>query len=1091
MNNPEGVLGGLMMIPSLSGMAAMIEERDWSRSALGGRGHWPAALSTLVDLMLGANQPMFICWGEDRTLLYNDQYAALLEKKHPAALGKDILQVWDEIADDLRPIVDRAYAGQSVHMSDISFLINRTGDLEEAHFSFSYTPIRLDAQVAGFFCACTETTRQVLAERKLAWEADRQHQLFQQAPGFITILNGADHRFEFVNAAYEKLFGPREFIGRPVRDVFPELEGQDFFRWLDQVYRTGEQLVAENLPITLKGPEGTLQQLYLTFIYQPVTDSQGRTTGIFCEGFDVTEAYRAKEAAQRSEERLRESEERLRLATELTEVGLWDADLQRQTRSWSPQMRAMFGVSADAHVAMDDFLEGLHPDDRPFVEQAYNDAIDSEKRAFYDVEYRTIGRDDGMIRWVAAKGRGIFNDRGTCVRVLGTALDVTRRRQAEAAQRAQSEEFAAVFDAVPAGIWIARDPSCRDIVGNQVAHALTRMPVGSNMSKSAPADEAPTHFKVFRADGIELAPDEMPVQRAARGELVRNFEEQIIFDDGSVIHLLGNATPLHDERGDVRGAVAAFVDISDRKAIETSLRESEERFRQLAETLDQVFYVTELKERRLSYLSPAYEKVWGRPVEDLVADLSFFFDTIHPDDREQVASVLPSQMAGLSAELEYRIIRGDGAVRWIRDRFFPIRSADGELVRAVGLAEDITESKQLQDQLLSLNETLEQRVLERTKELQHAEEALRQSQKLEAMGQLTGGVAHDFNNLLTPIIGSLDMLQRRGLGDDRARRQIDGALQSAERAKTLVQRLLAFARRQPLQATAVDMEALVTGISELITSTLGPQIELVTDIESDLPSARADGNQVEMAILNLAVNARDAMPNGGRLTISCNSVVVSGPHPTKLSPGSYLRLAVIDTGAGMDEATIKRAIEPFFSTKGVGKGTGLGLSMVHGLASQLGGALTIASRVQHGTSVELWLPAADGSAQSEDAEPAKLKPHGVGTVLLVDDDQLVRSSTADMLTDMGYEVEEAISAEHALQLMSGGIAFDLLITDHLMPGMTGTDLVSAVRSRSPNVPVLVISGYAEDAGIDPDLPRLIKPFRQHELEAMLTSLTAK
>jgi CheY-like chemotaxis protein len=362
---------------------------------------------------------------------------------------------------------------------------------------------------------------------------------------------------------------------------------------------------------------------------------------------------------------------------------------------------------------------------------------------------------------------------------------------------------------------------------------------------------------------------------------------------------------------------------------------------------------------------------------------------------------------------------------------------------------------------------------------------------MEAMGQLTGGVAHDFNNLLTPIVGSLDMLQRKGLGGPREQRLIDGAMQSADRAKTLVQRLLAFARRQPLQPSAVDVSKLVSGMADLIASTSGPQIHVVVGAADGLPPAKADPNQLEMALLNLGVNARDAMPEGGTLRITADLDQVGADHRSRLRPGSYVRLSVADTGVGMDEATLKRAVEPFFSTKGIGKGTGLGLSMVHGLASQLGGALNVESRLGVGTNIELWLPTSDLPAdKAELAALPTTRPATAGTALLVDDEELVRESTADMLEDLGYEVVEAASAEEALRLIADGLKPDVLVTDHLMPGMNGTELVNIIRADLPGTPVLIVSGYAEVDGIAPEVPRLVKPFRSSDLATSLAELTS-
>jgi len=364
---------------------------------------------------------------------------------------------------------------------------------------------------------------------------------------------------------------------------------------------------------------------------------------------------------------------------------------------------------------------------------------------------------------------------------------------------------------------------------------------------------------------------------------------------------------------------------------------------------------------------------------------------------------------------------------------------------------------------------------------------------MEALGQLTGGVAHDFNNLLTPIIGSLDLIQRRGALTEREARLIDGALQSAERAKTLVQRLLAFARRQPLQAGPVEMARLINGMAELVASTSGRRIQVKTDIPATLPPAHADHNQLEMAILNLCVNARDAMPDGGTITIAARAETAPAPGVEDLVPGRYLRLSVIDTGTGMDEETLRRATEPFYSTKGVGKGTGLVLSMVDGLVSQLGGTMRIASRPGLGTSVDLWLPVSAGRAATPvaiAAPEADTASNFRGRALVVDDEALVRMTTADMLKGLGYDAEEAESAEAAERMLRAGLRFDLVVTDHLMPGKSGAELARTISANWPGLPVLIVSGYAEAETIAPDMPRLSKPFRGTQLAQAISALAA-
>jgi signal transduction histidine kinase len=392
-----------------------------------------------------------------------------------------------------------------------------------------------------------------------------------------------------------------------------------------------------------------------------------------------------------------------------------------------------------------------------------------------------------------------------------------------------------------------------------------------------------------------------------------------------------------------------------------------------------------------------------------------------------------------------------------------------------------------EDELRRANETLEARVEERTRKHDQALAQLHEAQKLETLGQLTGGVAHDFNNLLTPVIGNLDLLRRKLADDPRASRLVESALQAASRAATLVQRLLAFSRRQDLQPRSVSISSLLEGMTDMISRSLGPTIDVEMVIPPDLPAARVDPNQLELALLNLAVNARDAMPGGGRLRIVASRTTAASP---RIQPGDYVRIAVSDTGIGMDPLTLTRAIEPFYTTKGVGKGTGLGLSMVHGLAAQLGGMLDLQSTAGEGTTAEIWLPISDAAADT--AEPERLdpaRPVRCASILLVDDEELVRSATMDMMQSLGYKVIEAASGSEALRLLQSGIDIDLLVTDYLMPAMNGVDLAVQVQRIAPKLPVLLITGYStmsEGPGVR--LARLAKPFRQVDLADKLAAL---
>ncbi|MBW4090912.1 MAG: response regulator [Proteobacteria bacterium] len=779
------------------------------------------------------------------------------------------------------------------------------------------------------------------SDRMLREESLRILRLLEQAPSFICVLRGPDHVFEFANAAYRRIVGQRDLIGRTLREVAPEVAEQGFIDLLDRVY-AGGRFVGEAVPMRLDpGSDGTPAASFVDFIYEPIAEADGTISGVFVEGYEVTDRVRAEQA-------LRHSEEQLRLATEAAEVGLWDVDGVTGALYWPPRVNAMFGISPDRPVTMDDFYTGLHPEDREATTAAYEAAADPARRALYDVEFRTVGKEDGVVRWVAAKGRGVFDDEGRCMRIIGTAIDITRRKADEARLRELNETLE-----------------------RRVSEALAERKILADVVEG-------TDAFVQVAD---LDYNWMAINKAAADEFERKFGQRPRPGD-NMLALLAD-----------RPAHAAAV-----------------------------------------------KAVWSRALAG-----------------EEFTQIDEFGDPGI-------------ARRWYEMKFNVLRDHDGSRIGAYQFVYDVTD--RLRDQV----------------RLAEAEAALRQAQKLEAMGQLTGGVAHDFNNLLTPILGALDLLHRRRVGGAREQRLVAAALQSGERAKTLVQRLLAFARRQPLQPGAVDVRSVIEGMAELVRSTTGPQIRVLIEVAADLPPARADANQLEMAILNLSVNARDAMEQGGGLLrISADAQDVAPAPDAKLQPGRYVRVSVADSGVGMTKEVAAKAVEPFFSTKAIGKGTGLGLSMVHGLASQLGGGLVIDSQPGQGATIELWLPQSDQPFIAAIAETVKpsAAPHGAGQALVVDDEALVRGITADMLTEMGYAVVEASSAEEALDLLGNGRQFDVVITDHLMPGMSGAALAYEMRSRWPLIRTVIISGYAGAEGIGPDLLRLTKPFRQSDLAAIL------
>jgi signal transduction histidine kinase/CheY-like chemotaxis protein len=482
---------------------------------------------------------------------------------------------------------------------------------------------------------------------------------------------------------------------------------------------------------------------------------------------------------------------------------------------------------------------------------------------------------------------------------------------------------------------------------------------------------------------------------------------------------------------------------------------------------------------------------------------------VHPDDRARRRDMLEEAITtGRDYSIEYRNIWPDGSQHWVDVRARAVRKPDGSIKSLVGVSSDITARKvadierenllaQLATErtaLAELTATLEQRVEQRSAELmkevaarEKAQEQLRQAQKMETIGQLTGGVAHDFNNLLMAIMGNLDLLRKRLPDDPRLRRLIEGALQGAERGASLTQRLLAFARQQDLRAAPMDLRALIKGMIDLLERSLGPGVGLQLDIPEGLPPAQVDANQLELAVLNLVINARDAMPDGGSIVIRLAEYQAA--KDPALKSGHYLKLSVIDTGTGMTPEILKRAIEPFYSSKPLGKGTGLGLSMVHGLAVQLGGTLQLTSAVGKGTTATLLFPAATAAPEVESPTQKLHKVNRSAVILFVDDDPLIAMSTTEMLEDLGHHVIGVNSGLHALDILRSEQPLDLMMTDHVMPGMTGVELAAASREVRPSLPILLATGYAEmPEGAQLDLPRLAKPYHQDQLRDRLDQL---
>jgi PAS domain S-box-containing protein len=575
------------------------------------------------------------------------------------------------------------------------------------------------------------------------------------------------------------------------------------------------------------------------------------------------------------------------------------------------------------------------------------------------------------------------------------------------------------------------------------------------------------HFSRFytpedRAAGL---PDQALRQAAEDGRFER--EGWRVRKNGSRFWAHVVMDPIRDARGALLGFAKVTRDLTERKAAEEALRQTQEQFRLLVQGVtDYAIFMLDRGGRVTNWNAGAQRIKGYTPAEIIGQHFSKFYT------EEDRAAGLPERALRQAAEdgrweHEGLRVRKDGSTFWAHVVIDAIRDDRGEVIGFAKVTRDITERKQAQRQL------------------EEAREALFQSQKMDAIGQLTGGVAHDFNNLLMAVLGSLELVRKRLPYDPRVTPLIENAIHGAERGATLTQRMLAFARKQELRLEAVDLATLTRGMLGFLQRSIGPAYRIDLRIPSGLPLVTTDPNQLETALLNLVVNARDAMPEGGAITISARRRTLERPTGA-LDAGDYIGLVVTDTGEGMDPEVLSRAMEPFFTTKGVGKGTGLGLSMVHGLAAQSGGQLTIESRKGEGASVELWLPLALGARLSTEGELSRAPTAGAALkslrILAVDDDSLVLMNTAALLEDLGHEVLCASAGDAALQIVQDNPELDLVITDQAMPKMTGAQLRDALRALRPNLPVIIATGYAEmPVGTEAESVKLAKPFTQDEL----------
>ena len=774
---------------------------------------------------------------------------------------------------------------------------------------------------------------------------------------------------------------------------------------------------------------------------------------------------------------LADSEERLRLAVEHAEIGFWDVDAVHDALIWPPRTKALFGISADVPVTMQDFYDGLHPDDREATSRAFAASADPGRRALYDVDYRTVGKEDGVVRWVAAKGRGVFDEAGQCLRVVGTAIDITARKRIEAELRTSESRLRTLNADLERQVVERATERAR--LWDVSSDLLSVIDLGSAcFDRINPAWTAALGWSAEEMERQPyrrfVHPEDLDASTAAfgrvhTGEPVLAFENRYRTKDGDWRWLSWVAVP-HDGK---LYLTTRDVTVEKARAHELAIATAERDL--MWQTSPDLLVVLGF-DGVLRRVNAAWTAVLGYGEDELVG--TRVDRLVHPDDIALTEDALRQASGGPLLTVENRYRHQDGSYRWIS---WITPSPVNGLIFATG--RHITAEKA------------------RQAELESAQDALRQSQKMEAVGQLTGGIAHDFNNMLAVVIGSLDLLTRRvGSTDARSKRYIDAAAEGARRAALLTQRLLAFSRQQPLQPEAVDANKLVAGMSDLLRHSLGGDVRLETVLAGGLWRIHADPNQLENVILNLAINGRDAMGDGGgRLTIETANCHLDDRYATAnfgIAAGQYVLIAVTDTGSGMSPEVMSKAFDPFFTTKQVGKGTGLGLSQVYGFVKQSDGHVKIYSEPGQGTTIKVYLPRllGDESRSDKTANENEL-PLGESreTVLVVEDEPAVRQFSVDALTELGYRVLEAEGAATALMMLEAHPEIALMFTDVVMPEVDGAKLAAEAQRRWPGLRILFTTGYTRNAVVhngvlDAGVEMIGKPFTIEELAAKVRAV---
>lgn len=1158
--------GALRFLDGGGETGALIRAHDWAATPLGRPEGWPPELKALVGMMLAAAQPMFIAWGRhERTTLYNQHYAELMGPKHPAGLGRSITDIWAEAAADLEPLIEEVYRGISVHNDDITLFLDRGEGPKEAHFAFSYTPVRDEAgTIVGLFCPCLETSDRVERRRAADRERERQARLFTHAPGFIAILDGPEHRFEFVNAAYRTLVGDRDYVGRTVRDVLPDVVEQGYIEVLDHVFATGQRHVSIGQNLRLQtSADWPAHEAVLDFVFEPISDAQGRVTGIFISGQEVTARHIAETARARSEARFR-------AAVEAVSGIMWTNSAEGEMVGPQPGWAALTGQSETEYRGYG-WADAVHPDDAQPTIAAWQEAV--ARRGPFAFEHR-VRRHDGEWRHFSVRAIPALDQNGTIREWIGVHTDVTDERAVQAALVESEENYRFAVEVHPQVAWTARPDGQLDHVAERWHEWTGTSGLGDSWGKGLHPEDVN-----YSADAWANA--------IATGTSY-DVEHRVARLDGSYRWARSRAFPRRDATGRIVKWYGSTEDIDDRKRAEVRAFEAARELRGVVDALPGFAWTADA-EGLVQYASPTWLSYSGSSHEQaLGAGWTAF---VHPDERAIAMDRWRRSLAtGEPFEVELRLRAADGSYHWWLARARRQEEGGGW----IGTATEVDAIIAARETLAQSREALEGLVMERTAEvdrvwvnsrdllviiepdgtyrkvspswtrvlghstedvigrkltdftfpedlpvadsgfqkagaavdlvdyvcraqhldgsprwiawdtlfddgliygygrditeeraaaerLRETEEQLRQSQKLEAIGQLTGGVAHDFNNLLTVIRGSIDLLRRPGVTEAKRQRYMEAISETVTRAAKLTGQLLAFARRQALNPESFDAAATLRDIRPMIGTLSGPRVRVELVLPEEPLFIHADHSQFETAIVNLVANARDAMDGEGTLTITVDR--------RAMESGEHVAVRVADTGTGIEPSRQSTIFEPFYTTKSVGRGTGLGLSQVYGFSKQSGGEVTVQSALGEGATFTLCLPRVVAPTRSDAAASHGQITEGHGMrVLVVEDNPEVGQFARATLAELGYETVFAESGAAALDVLAADPSqFDIVFSDVMMPGMTGIELAEEVRRRHSGLPVLLTSGYshvlAEHGSRGFEL--LHKPYSMEELSAAL------